>query len=384
MLDPDLFVRELDRAGFGLVSGVPCSYLTPLINAAIDATHAVYVGAANEGEAVAIACGAELGGVRGAVMFQNSGFGNAVNPLTSLAATLEIPVLVITTWRGCPEQTPDEPQHELMGRITRELMDLIEIPWESFPKQDDDVAPMLARAIEHMNRHRRPYGLIMEKGSVAPRELRTLPDFERCFQLGALPEAQEPEIRLEQDDVLRTIQSNVGATDVILATTGFTGRALYALADRPNQLYVVGSMGCASSLGLGLAKVQPLRRVVVIDGDGALLMRMGALATIAAESPPNLVHILLDNAVHDSTGSQATVSPGVDFAALALAAGYPRALRVDGLDDLGGILEDDQRSLVLLHLRTRPRSERKLPRPHIKPPQVAQRLREWLRSTETS
>src|SRR5262249_43067797 len=130
-----------------------------------------------------------------------------------------------------------------------------------------------------------------------------------------------------RSEVLRAVQSTARVTDAVIATTGFTGRALYALEDCPNQLYLVGSMGCAGTLGLGLGLAQPRRRVIVLDGDGAALMRLSALATIGYERPANLVHILLDNEIHESTGGQATVSHSVDLAAVARACGYPRVVR---------------------------------------------------------
>src|ERR1043166_9435674 len=144
MIRAENFLRELRRAGFGLISGTPCSYLTPLINAAIGAGDMDYIGAANEGDAVAIACGAQLGGMPAVVMFQNSGLGNAVNPLTSLAIPFHVPVLVITTWRGQPDRRPDEPQHRLMGRITTDLLSLMGIPWEVVP-DDEKALPRLFR-----------------------------------------------------------------------------------------------------------------------------------------------------------------------------------------------------------------------------------------------
>jgi phosphonopyruvate decarboxylase len=171
------------------------------------------------------------------------------------------------------------------------------------------------------------------------------------------------------------------STDAVIATTGFTGRALYALEDRPNQFYMVGSMGCASSLGLGLALSQPQRRVVVLDGDGAALMRMGALATIGYERPANLIHILLDNEIHESTGGQATVSHSVDLAAVAQACGYPRVVRAGSLDELAAAAHEAGDELTFVHVKTRPGEEKNLPRPTIKPWQVAERFRAWLRAT---
>ena len=116
---------------------------------------------------------------------------------------------------------------------------------------------------------------------------------------------------------------------VVLASTGFCGRELYAIDDRPNQLYMVGSMGCVTPLALGLALARPDLHVVALDGDGAALMRMGAFATVGAYGPSNLTHLLLDNGAHESTGGQATVSPQVSFAEVAAACGYASALESD-------------------------------------------------------
>jgi len=378
MVRANVFVQELKRAGFELFTGVPCSYLTPLINSVIDSRELQYVAAANEGDAVAIACGAELGGMHGVVMCQNSGLGNAVSPFTSLTAVFRIPVLVITTWRGQPNGSADEPQHQVMGHITQKLLDLIEIPWEEIPENEEELAAVLARAVAHMRSDGTPYALILTNGKIGPRDLQTKPDLQREFQVDCTPACRSIVQRHEADDVLRTIQASVRETDVVLATTGYTGRALYALADGPNQLYMVGSMGCVSSLGLGLALAQPRRRVVALDGDGALLMRMGAMATIGHQRPSNFVHVLLDNGVHDSTGGQATASPSVDFASVARACGYTTVIRAGCLSELHDALADAEDRLKFIHVKTTPRTNRKLPRPHVAPREVAERLQRWL------
>src|SRR5262249_20499679 len=162
------------------------------------------------------------------------------------------------------------------------------------------------------------------------------------------------------------------------ATPGYTGRALYALDDRPSQLYLVGSMGCASSVGLGVALAQPHRRVVVLDGDGAALMRLGALATIGARRPPNLVHLLLDNERHESTGGQATASRSADLAAVAAACGYPRVARAATPDDCTRALAEGGKELSFIHVKTGPGENQALPRPTVTPRQVAERFRAWL------
>src|SRR5262249_33902123 len=145
MIQAASFVNHAREMGFRLFTGVPCSYLKPLNNYVIDAPGLEYVSAANEGDAVAVAAGAELAGRRAAVLFQNSRFGNAVSPLTSLSATFRIPALLIATWRGEPGGEPDEPQHGLMGEITPGLFDLLRIRWECFPRSEAEIGPVLAR-----------------------------------------------------------------------------------------------------------------------------------------------------------------------------------------------------------------------------------------------
>jgi len=143
---------------------------------------------------------------------------------------------------------------------------------------------------------------------------------------------------------------------------------------------MVGSMGCASTFGLGLAWARPDRRVVVLDGDGALLMRMGCLATIGYERPANLVHVLLDNEAHDSTGTQSTVTHSVDLGACARACGYPSVERVASTEDLEKALAGRAEGLRFLHLKTKPGAPADLPRPKVTPREVATRLRAHLDS----
>ena len=379
MIRADSFLEKAKQAGFELYTGVPCSYLKPFINYVIDAPDLSYIGATNEGDAVAIASGAEIGGKRAVVMFQNSGFGNAVNPLTSLNMIFKLPVLVITTLRGEPGGPHDEPQHALMGEITTGLFDLMRIPWEYFPTEEALVAPVLERAVGHMAREKTPYGLVMKKDSVEGYKLKTKAQ-RRPIAAGPDDASRWPQELPSRTDVLRAIQNASRPDDCLVATTGFTGRELYALEDRANQIYMVGSMGCASTFGLGLAWAQPKKRVIVLDGDGAALMRMGGLATIGYERPSNFVHILLDNESHDSTGGQSTVSHSVDLAAVARACGYARSVRATSLEQLGKIVGDQEgtKELTFVHVKMKPGAPDDLPRPTVTPVEVADRLRAWL------
>ena len=381
MITAESFARAAQRRGYLLWSGVPCSYLKPFINFVIDAGDLRYVAAANEGEAVAVAAGAELGGIRGIVMFQNSGLGNAVNPLSSLTYIFRIPILIIVTLRGEPGGPPDEPQHELMGRITIPLLELLGIAWEYFPSEERDIEPALQRADLHMKQTGTSYALVMRKGSVAERELASRPVAKPWGAYAAAAAARESPVATRRD-VLRAVQRAADPSDILVASTGYTGRELYALEDRSNQLYLVGSMGCASSLGLGLALALPRRRIIVLDGDGAVLMRMGALATIGYERPGNLVHVVLDNQRHESTGGQATVSHSLDFCAVAAACGYPRVRFLVDPQELEANLGKKDESLSFWQVKIRPGVPEGLPRPKIQPRRVAARLRAFIKETE--
>jgi phosphonopyruvate decarboxylase len=376
MIEPKSFVDAAALAGFTLYTGVPCSYVKPFINHVIDSPRLTYIGATNEGDAVAIASGAELGGRRAVVMMQNSGLGNAVSPLTSLNAIFGIPVLLIVTLRGEPGGAADEPQHELMGRITTDMLDLMDIGWGWFPRTDDEIGPSIERALAFMRSASRPYALVMKKDSVAATSLKSAPNVRApIVQADASPASIEKRPRPSREEALLAVQRACDLGDLVVATTGYTGRELYACEDRPNQLYVVGSMGCASSIALGLAWARPDRRVVVLDGDGAMLMRMGALATIGYERPPNLVHILFDNEAHESTGGQATVTHSMDIPAIARACGYPSVERMTRASDLESHLRDRRAGLRFLYMKTRPGVPSDLPRPKVTPREVARRLR---------
>jgi phosphonopyruvate decarboxylase len=375
MIQAEQFVEAARKRGFQWYAGVPCSFLTPFINYVINDDSLSYIASSNEGDALATAAGATIAGNHAVVMMQNSGLGNAVNPITSLAYVFRIPVLIICTLRGDPS-LKDEPQHELMGQVTDRLFETMSVPWEYFPSQASEIEPVLQRASEYMHHERRPYALIMRKGTVAPcalnkdqfAETKAL-HLDKIFTGPLTP-------RLSRNQALRRIVELTDPRDsVIIATTGYTGRELFAIADRDNHLYMVGSMGCASSLALGLSLARPELRVVVIDGDGAALMRMGNLTTIGAYGGSNLVHVLLDNEVHESTGGQATVSAGVSFSHIAAACGYGRVMAGNELSTLDELLahNPDQKP-SFAHLKTVTGVPENLPRPDLTPEAVLKRF----------
>ena len=367
------FIAPARALGFNTWAGVPCSFLTPFINSVIDDPDMIYISSANEGDAVATASGAALAGNRAVAMMQNSGLGNAVSPLSSLNWVFRIPILLIVTLRGEPG-LQDEPQHELMGQITGRILDELQIPWDWFPRQADDVEGALMVANWQMERSGLPYAFIMRKGSVEPAALNSR--WSPRSAPGAFTESDfcSNEAEMTRQQALRLVVEGTPVDEsIVIGTTGFTGRELFAIEDRSNQLYMVGSMGCASSLGLGLSLALPGKQVLVADGDGAALMRMGNLATIGAYGGENFRQLVLDNGVHDSTGGQSTVSRGVSFAAVARACGYDEAAEALTPAELQAFLQG-QSGPSLLQLKTKPGVPDELPRPDVSPREVKQRL----------
>jgi phosphonopyruvate decarboxylase len=357
-LDSEVFLGTLRSNGITLLSGVPCSNFSSLIQLLEDDPTADYTPACNEGEAIALAAGVALAGGLGAVFMQNSGLGNAVNPLTSLAETLGTPLVAFISWRGEPGR-PDEPQHRLMGRITPGLLDLMGIPWQLLPSEDAAAGLVVQQAVAQARERRGPVGIVVPAGTFA-KPTRISPPV-----TDAASRAQ----------VLATVMGQVTAQDIVVATTGYTARELERGWDRPENVYVVGSMGCASSVALGIAMQCRDRRVLVLDGDGAALMRLEAFATIGRTAPTNLVHLVLDNNRYESTGDQLSGADTVDFPAVALACGYRSAIStgVAGLTaTLAGPVDLDGPRLV--HVPIRSGAPADLGRPSRTPREQSQRF----------
>lgn len=365
MLDTARFGEILKKLGFDFYSGVPCSFLKDLINYSINECE--YVMAANEGDAVAVCAGAYLGGRRPVVLMQNSGLGNAVSPLTSLNAIFRIPVLGFVSLRGAAG-TADEPQHELMGLITDTMLETMRIDYAVLSADIEEAEKQLVRADGCLREHK-PYFFIVKKGTFSPVPLR------------GDKKPAEPRDLPRRFEMLRRVKAGAGNGCLFLATTGFTGRELYTLGDEPDNLYMVGSLGCVSSLGLGLSLARPDKRVIVLDGDGSLLMRAGSLGVNAWYKAPGMLHILFDNRSHESTGGQFTVSSGIDYPLLARAFGYPAVFRVNTPEELEELTREwvPTGGLRFVHVPIAMGTRDDLGRPGIKPYEVAERFMRFIR-----
>ncbi len=381
MLDDDCFFEECQKLGFTLFTGTPCSYLRPFINRVIDNDSLQFIATPNEGDAVALASGAYLAGRKSVVMFQNSGLGNAVNPLTSLSHTFRIPFLGIVTLRGEPGGPKDEPQHGLMGEITTKLLELMKIPWAYFPTEKDEMIGALALVEQHMESNKTPFFFVMKEGSVKGYELKHRnEEIFQSFNSSSIVRKKIDKIKVTRTEALNTLQQLLSKDDVLIATTGKTGRELFELGDLENQFYMVGSMGCALPLAIGLTQSNFKGKVFVVDGDGALLMRMENMALTGQIRPPALVHILLDNGTHDSTGGQGTNSKMIDFCNIALACNYTSVLETNDIDELSRFIEANNKASgpIFVRLHTLPGSPSTLGRPTVTPEEVAIRFKKFI------
>ncbi len=375
MLDTNLFGNKMKEKGFNFYSGVPCSFLKNLINFAINECD--YIMAANEGDAVAISAGAYLAGKKSVVLMQNSGLTNATSPLTSLNYTFRIPVLGFVSLRGEPGIT-DEPQHELMGQITVQMLELMQINWEYLSEDIEEATKQLERADKSISKNQ-SFFFVVKKGvfdEVTLKDQKMHKTQNKKLILKNM--ADQFPTRLAALEVIdRLREKNL----VCLAPTGKTGRELYEINDSESNLYMVGSMGAISSLGLGIALSKKEKKVIAIDGDGAILMRLGSLATNAYYNPDNMIHILLDNNTHDSTGGQTTFSHNVDFINVAAAAGYTHSLYAHNLTELEKYINEWKKNpcLTFIQIKTAKGSKKDLGRPKIKPYQVKERLMKFIK-----
>lgn len=319
MIEPKQFIERLRDSGVDFFAGVPdsllknlCAYITDNVSRENN------IIAANEGGAVALAAGYHLAtGKTGCVYMQNSGEGNAVNPLLSLmdADVYRMPLLLVIGWRGEPG-VHDEPQHVKQGKVTLSLLDAMGIKYAVLDESWEGQVDEALRVISETNGI---YALIVRKGT---------------FEEYKLQNQVASDWALGREEAIKIVVDKLREDDIVVSTTGMISRELFEYREAKHQghahdFLTVGSMGHASQIALGIALQKPERRVVVFDGDGALLMHMGGMAIIGDYAPKNLVHIVFNNGAHDSVGGQPTVGQKIDVEAIAKAVGYADVISVD-------------------------------------------------------
>jgi len=281
--------------------------------------------ACNECEAIAVAAGYNLATGKISVAYmQNAGEGKTVNPLTSLCdpEVYSIPVLLMIGWRGEPG-IEDEPQHKKMGRVTLPLLETLEIPYKTLPDTIGEAEKVIEEMKKMAEEKNIPVAIIIKKNLIEEYEAKN---------------KVKTNYEMKREDAIKAIVDNLDGSEAIISTTGKTSRELFeyrvARKEKPRDFYTVGSMGCSASIANAIALQKPDKKVFVFDGDGAVIMQMGALATIGHYNAKNLYHIIFDNNAHDSTGGQPTVSDTLDFKKIALACSYKVAKTVETKADL--------------------------------------------------
>ena len=311
----------LKQQRYDFFSGVPCSNFADLFQQVALDGDITSVPASNEGSALSFAVGAALAGRRSVVALQNSGLGNIINPLTSLVQINCIPTLLLISVRGHIEEPEDEPQHRIMGAATHALLDQLAIPWSEFDGTPQGFMATLLKAEEAFERSV-SFAVLIRKGQLSA-------------GLGVVGEGegQVSDYPLSVGSALEIVSEALRPTDLVVSTTGFISRELFRVSDRPENFYMQGSLGHCSAVAAGVALAHPSRRVVALDGDGAVLMHMGVLSTIGHTSPRNFLHIVLDNEGYVSTGKQASTSATSSLEAVAMAeldAAVARSLSTEG------------------------------------------------------
>lgn len=331
MIDPRAFLAALRTHGVDYYAGVPDSLLKELTACiARRCAPGEHLIAANEGGAVAAAIGHHLATGRVALVYmQNSGLGNAVNPLLSLAdpEVYAIPMLLVVGWRGEPG-TRDEPQHRRQGAVTLALLEAMQIPYTVLDARTLDAGALVGGILSQPLTG--PHALVVRAGSFS-------------VDPGAAPPV--PGASLTREGAIGIIAQRIASDAVVVATTGMISRELYEQRTRRGQAHerdflVVGGMGHAAQIAQVIAAHRPAREVWCLDGDGALLMHMGSLGIIASGGTANFRHVVLNNGAHESVGGQPTVAFSIDLPALARAAGYASASRADDDEELNRQLDE--------------------------------------------
>lgn len=358
-LAPKDFYDLLVKNDFEFFTGVPdsllkdfCAYVTA--NAPADK----HIISANEGSSVALAAGYHLAtGKPGVVYLQNSGLGNTVNPLMSLAdpKVYSIPMLLLIGWRGEPGKK-DEPQHLVQGQTTPGLLGSLHIPFQVLPDFIEGAELAVQSARHHMELHKGPFAFLVRRQTFLP------------FKLPG----DAPRFALNREEATKLIVDNLSERDIVVSTTGMLSRELFEYRVAKQQghdrdFLTVGSMGHASGIATGIALSKPDRTVYCLDGDGAVIMHMGNLATVGQLALPNLKHIVINNGAHDSVGGQPTCALADNFSipAVAKGCGYRDAWVADTPDDIVAGLRKLRASPgpALLEVRVNKGSRKNLGRP---------------------
>lgn len=326
------FMSAINKLGADFYTGVPDSLLSPFTDFIMNeyGVGANHIVAANEGAAVGLAAGHYLATSKPAVVYmQNSGIGNAVNPICSLLheKVYAIPVIFIIGWRGEPG-TADEPQHIFQGEATLPLLDCLEIPYFVVSKQTDESELLLCtEAFQKHIENGQSVAFVISKSALQN-------DVKMEYDSTA---------ELSREYALKLIIGNADCNDVFVCTTGKLSREVFELREQQgaghgHDFLTVGSMGHNLMIAHGIAIAKPDRRIFCLDGDGAAIMHLGSLAVAGVHHPENLVHIVMNNGAHETVGGMPAVSTHLNLSELALKLGYRHSFCVENEKELLSVL----------------------------------------------
>ncbi|MDR2556215.1 MAG: phosphonopyruvate decarboxylase [Bacteroidales bacterium] len=355
MINAAKIYELLINSGIDFFTGVPdsllkdfCAYITD------NSTHGNHIIAVNEGAAVGLAAGHHLATSNTSLVYmQNSGIGNATNPLLSLAdeKVYKIPMLLMIGWRGEPN-VKDEPQHVKQGEVTLSLLEAMKIPYKVIDENESVALEQFKELLSDLNS---PVAAVIRKNIFAPYKLKN--KVENSFEM-------------TREEALKIVVDTLCINDVVVSTTGKLSRELFEYREKTGaghrqDFLTVGSMGHSLSIALGVALSKPNRNVYCFDGDGAILMHTGAMATVGTLKPKNLKHIVFNNGSHESVGGQPTVALQINLPQIASACGYKYMQSVSTANELVRELPNLNRAngVALLEIKVNSSSRKDLGRP---------------------
>ena len=363
MIRPEYFFKLLSDNGISFFTGIPDSLLKDFCLFLLDnVSSSMHIIPANEGAAVSLACGYHLSKNKIPLVYmQNSGIGNALNPLLSLAdkKVFSIPMMLLVGWRGEP-CIKDEPQHKSQGEVTQPLLETSGIPHLVMENNEEKLILQIDAACRHLKNENSPFAFIVRKD---------------IFSQYKSNKNHDNNFLLSREDAIGAVLDRLENNSIVISTTGMISRELYEHRERKNQSHsfdflTVGSMGHASQIALTVALNSPEKSVYCFDGDGAALMHLGGLSTIGRYKPSNLTHIIFNNASHDSVGGQPTGADKIDFPSLAKSLGFINTAKAENIGDIASFFDkkiSGENALSFFEIRVKKGSRPDLKRPSISP-----------------
>lgn len=378
-MDAKVFIDKCLEYGIDFFAGVPDSQLKGLCDelfARYGTDGKTHVVAHNEGGAVAMCAGHFLAtGHPGLCYMQNSGLGNAVNPLASLMdkQVYALPCLLVVGWRGEPG-IKDEPQHVKQGQITPGQLDLLGIPYHILERDEtNDTFIQSFNQADKVLRSGGCFAFVVRKGALTTESVAD-------YSNGRM---------LKRETAASMILTSAGPKDVFVSTTGKLSREVFEIREQRGESHerdflTVGSMGHAGMIALGIAEADPGRRVWCLEGDGAMMMHLGAAALIGQRKPDNLIHVIINNGAHETVGGMPVCSGKLNIASFAAAAGYPAVFSASDEKELSDVLVKAQEvhTLCLIEIKCANGARSDLGRPTTTPVQNRDALMRFLKQVE--